>query len=68
MGCADNKVFIIYWRIDQPYYIQRAHHYFCDECNDHISTEENNNTISLLLQKDTEIIIHNLDLINLVPC
>ena len=59
MRYAGNTGVIIYWKSDQPFVIQRAHHVWFDEYNSRLSIEDKHNPGSLLLWKDTEIIIHD---------
>ena len=59
MVYAATKVFIIYWKPDQPFVIHRAHHVLFDEYNSRLSIEYNHNQGSLLLRQYPEIIIHN---------
>ena len=67
MGYAANTVFILYWNLDQTFSIHRYHHDWFDEYNSRLPMEENHTPGSLLLQQDSEILLHHLDLINFIP-
>ena len=68
MGYADNTGVIIYQKPDQPFIIHRAHHVWFDEYYSCLSIEYNHTPGYLLLRQDTESLIHNSDLLNLIPC
>ena len=68
MGYAATTGVIIQWNPDQPFVIHRYHHFWFDECNYRLSIENNHTTDYLLLQQDYESLIHNSDLLNLIPC
>ena len=68
MGYADNIEVIIYWKPDHTFVIYRSHHVWFDEYNSCLSIEDNHTPVSSLLQQDPEIRIHNLDILNLIPC
>ena len=68
MGYAANTVVFLYWKPDQPYYIHRFYHAWFDKYNYRLSTEENHTPGSLLIQQDTESLIHDSDLLNLITC
>ena len=59
--------FIIYWKPDKPFVIQRAHHNWFDEYNSCPSIEYKRTQGSLILRKDSESNLHNSDLLNLIP-
>ena len=68
MGYETTTGVIIYWNTDQHFIIQRAHHIWFDEYNYCISIEYKHNIGFSPLQKYPESIIHNSDLLNLIPC
>ena len=68
MGYEATTGVIIYCNLYQTFVIYRAHHFWFDEYNSHISIEENHTPGSLLLQQDPESHFHNSDLLNLIPC
>ena len=68
MGCAATTWVIIYWKLDQPFLIHRAHHVWFDCYNSRISIEYKHTPGSLLLWQDPEGLIHYSDLLNLIPC
>ena len=68
MGYADITGFVIYWKTDQNIYIKIFHHAFFDEYNYQISAEDNQTTGYLLLWKYPETLLHNSDILNLIPC
>ena len=68
MGYAADIIVIIYWKKDQSFVIHRAHHAWFDECNYRLFVEENNNSSYLLLKRDPESLIHNSDILSLIPC
>ena len=49
MGYEATTGVIIYWKLDQPFVIHRAHHIWFDEYNSRLSIEQNHTTGSLLL-------------------
>ena len=63
---ATTGVFI-YWKPDQTFVIQRAHHFGINEYNSHLSIEDRQTPGYLLLQEYPESILHNSDLLNLIP-
>ena len=67
MGYVATTRFILYWKPDQTFIIQIAHHVWFDEYNYCLSIEDKNTTGSLLLRKDTEGNIQDSDLLNLIP-
>ena len=67
MGYSDTKGVILYWKLDQPFIIHRAHHVWFDEYNSRLSIEDKDTKISLLLLQDPEGHIHNSDQLNLIP-
>ena len=68
MGCTATTGVIIYWKSDQPSVIHRAHHIWFDEYNCCLSIEDTHTPVYLLLQKYPETLIHNSDLLKLIPC
>ena len=50
------------------FFIHRSHHVWFDEYNYCLSIEDKHTPGSLLIQKYPEIIIHNSDLLNFIPC
>ena len=68
MGYAVTTRVIIYWKPYCNFVIYRDHQVWFDEYNYHISIEYKDNTGSLFLQQYPEIIIHNKNLLNLIPC
>ena len=68
MVYTDTTWVTIYWKQDQPYYIHRAYNYWFDEYNSRLSIGDNHKPRFLILQWDTEGIIHNLDMLKLVSC
>ena len=59
---------IVYWMADHPFAFHRSHNVRFDEYNCCISIEDKHNPVSLLLQQYLESLIHNWDLLNLIPC
>ena len=59
---------IIYWKPDQHFVINRAHHVWFDEYNPFISIEDTHTPCSLLIQQDPESYAHNSYPLNLIPC
>ena len=68
MGYAATTGVILYWKLDQPFIIHRAHNVWFDEYNFRLSTEYKHTPGSLLLRQDPEGHIHKSDLLNLIPC
>ena len=68
MGYAATTVVILYWKPDQTFIIHRAYHIWFDEYNSRLYIEENHTPGSLLLRQYPEGHIHDLDLLNLIPC
>ena len=68
MGYAYTTGIILYWKPYQPFVIHISHCVWFDEYNDFISIEYKHTPGSLLLRKDIESLIHNSDLLNLIPC
>ena len=68
LGCADTTGVIIYWKPYQPFVIHRSHHVWFDEYNSRLSVKDKHTPGYLLLQEDPESLIHNADLLNLIPC
>ena len=50
---------ILYWKLDQPFIIHRAHHVWSDEYNSRLSIETKHTPGSLLLRQYTESHIHD---------
>ena len=48
--------------------IHRSHHGWFDEYDSHLSIEYKHTSGSILIQQDPESLIHNSDLLKLVPC
>ena len=53
---------------DQPFIIHIAHHVWFDEYNYRLSIEDNHTPGSFILWQDTESLIDDSDLLNLIPC
>ena len=66
MGYAATTGVILYWKLDQPFIIHRAHHVWFDEYNDPLSIQYKHTPGSLLLRKDPEGHIHDSDILNLI--
>ena len=66
MGYPATTGVIIYWKLDQPFFIQRAHNCWFDEYIFRLYIEDKHTLGSLLVRKDPESLIHNSDLINLI--
>ena len=49
MGYAATKGFILYWKLNQPFDIHRAHHYWFDEYNSRLFIEDKKTPGFLLL-------------------
>ena len=62
------KGVVLYCNPYQPFYIHISHNYWSVEYNSCLSIEDKNTPGSLFLKQDHEIICHNQDLINLIPC
>ena len=68
MRCLSTTGVILYRKLNQPYYIHRAHHAWFDEKNSHVSSEENHTPGSLHLQHNSEIIFQRHCIhIDLIP-
>ena len=67
IGYAASTGVIIYWNPDKHFVIHRDHRFWSEEYNSHIYIEYNHTPGSLLLQQYTESLIHNLDILNLIP-
>ena len=59
---------ILYWKLGQTFVIHRDHHAWFDEYNSYLFMEEKHTTGSLLLKQYPKSLLHNLALINLIPC
>ena len=59
---------IIYWKTDQTFVIHRYHHVWFGTYNSCLSIENKHTQCYLLLQQYPESLIHNSDLLNLIPC
>ena len=59
---------ILYWKLDQPIFIHRAHHVWFGEYNSCLYIEYRHTPGSLILQQDHEDRILHSDLLNLIPC
>ena len=68
MGYAADTGVIIYWKPDQHFINQRAHHVWFDKYNSRFSIKDKHTTGALILQQDIESLIHDSDLLNLIPC
>ena len=68
MGYTATTIVIIYWKPYQPFVVHRYHHVCYDEYNYFLYIEDKHTPGSLLLRKYPEILIHNSDLLNLIPC
>ena len=68
MGYADTAGVIIFCNPDHTFAIQIDHNACFYEYNSRLSIEYKQTPGYLLLQQDTEIILHNLDLLNLILC
>ena len=68
MGYAATTGFIVYWNPYQHFVIQIAHHVWFDEYNSHLSIEDKRTSSYLLLQQYPGSHIHNIYLLNLIPC
>ena len=60
--------FILYWKPDQTFFIHRYHHVCFDKYNSRLSIWHKNTQSYLLLQKYPGSLIHNSDILNLIPC
>ena len=67
MVYADTIAVILYWKLDQPYYLHRAHHSWFYEYSSCLSTENYRTPSSLLPQQDSELFPHKLDLMHSLP-
>ena len=68
MGYAATTGFILYWNPDHNFVIHRAHYVLFDSYNYRLSIEDNDSPGYLLLHQDPESLLHNSDLLNLIPC
>ena len=68
MGYSANTGAIFYWNPDQYFVIHRTHHVWFGEYISCIPIEDKHNPGYLLLQQDPESLIHNSDLLKLIPC
>ena len=68
MGYEATTGVILYWNPYQPFFIHRYHHVCFYEYNYRLSIKYKHTPGYLLLQQDPEILIHNSDLLNLIPC
>ena len=68
MGYAATTGAILYCKPGQTCVIRRSHHAWFDEYTSCLSIEYKHTPFSLLLQEYPEIVIHNLDPLNLIPC
>ena len=68
MGYVATTGVILYWKTDHTFYINRSHNSWFCEYNFCLSTEDKHDPFSLLLQKNPESLLHNSDMINLIPC
>ena len=67
MGYAAITGLILYWKTYHNFFIHRAHHVCLDEYNYHLSIEYKHTTGYLIIQQYPESLLHNLDLLNLIP-
>ena len=67
MGYTATTGVSIYWNPNKIFFIHRCHNDWFDEYNYCLSIEDQQNTGSLIFQQDPENIIHNSDLLNLIP-
>ena len=67
MEYSANIGVIICWNPDQNFVIHRDHHVWFDGYNYCIFIDERHNPGSLLLRQDPEGLIHNSQLLNLIP-
>ena len=63
-----NTGVILYWNTDQPFLINRSHHVWFGEYNYCLSIKDKDKPGSLPLEQYLESLIHNSDLLNLIPC
>ena len=68
MGCTVITGFIIYLNLDKNFSIHRSQNDWFDEYNHFLSIKDKHTTGSLLLQQDSESLIHHLDLLKFIPC
>ena len=59
MGYAATTGVTLYWKPDQPFFIQRYHHVWFDKYNSRLSIEDKHTPGSLILQQYPEIHVHN---------
>ena len=67
MGYAASIGVIVYWKPDQPFVIHIDNHVWYDKYYSHLSIEDKHTPGYLLLQQDNESLVHNSDLLNLIP-
>ena len=65
---AATKGVILYWNPEQPSLIHRAHHVWFNKYISCPFIEYKHTPGSLLIQQYPKILIHNTDLLNLIPC
>ena len=68
MGYEATSGVILYWNIDQNFVIHRDHHVWFDEYNSSLYVEDKRTPGSLIIKKHPVGLIHNSDLLNLIPC
>ena len=68
MGYSATTEVILYCNPDQPFEIQSDHHVWFDKYDYRLSIYGKHIPGYLLLPQYPEIIIHNSDLLNLIPC
>ena len=68
VGYAATTGVIIYWKTDKPFVVRIVHNILFGTYNYCLSIEDKHTSGSLLLQKQPEIIHHNSNLLNLIPC
>ena len=68
MGYSSTTVVILYWKLDQPFVIQIAHHVWFDEYNYCLFIEYKHTLGYLLLRQYPEGLIYDSDLLNFIPC
>ena len=67
MVCAATTVYVLYWKTDQPFVVNRSHHVWFDEYNCCLYIEDNITPVYLLLQQYPESLIHNSYSLDLIP-
>ena len=68
MGYSSTTVVILYWKLDQPFVIQIAHHVWFDEYNSCLLMEYKHTAGSLLLRQYPEGRIYDSELLNFILC